>query len=163
MYESDCRQHSKKLHSPGTRVTRLGEFSPIGWLFTFGTFVKITEVAQIIGLLFFHTKSYVLIFTKNELRHIYKTHQGNSRVVSITEWQVRTLRLSTVSTRVARWYIFKPKNPDLGKFGRVLYWKMLVYYVGIVHLAYYESICFAAIWYGLRYFGAYFPLFGMLY
>jgi hypothetical protein len=30
----------------------LGEFSTIGWLFTLGSFVKITEVANIIGLLF---------------------------------------------------------------------------------------------------------------
>jgi hypothetical protein len=28
------------------RVTRLGEFLPIGWLFTLGGFLKITEVAQ---------------------------------------------------------------------------------------------------------------------
>jgi hypothetical protein len=33
-------------------VTRLGEFSPIGWLFTLGSFTKITELAQISGLLF---------------------------------------------------------------------------------------------------------------
>jgi hypothetical protein len=36
--------------SNGTRVTRLGEFSPIGWLFYFGNFLKITEVAQIFAL-----------------------------------------------------------------------------------------------------------------
>jgi hypothetical protein len=32
------------------RVTRLGEFSPVGRLL--GSFVKITEIAQIMGLLF---------------------------------------------------------------------------------------------------------------
>jgi hypothetical protein len=35
-----------------TRVTRLGEFSPIGWLITLGSFFLITEVAKIFGLLF---------------------------------------------------------------------------------------------------------------
>jgi hypothetical protein len=34
------------------RVTRLGKFLPIGWLFSFGSFLQITEIAQIIGLLF---------------------------------------------------------------------------------------------------------------
>jgi hypothetical protein len=34
------------------RVTSLAEFSPVGWLFTFGSFVKITEAAHLIGLLF---------------------------------------------------------------------------------------------------------------
>jgi hypothetical protein len=35
-----------------TRVTRLGEFSPIGRLFSFASILKITEVAQVLGLLF---------------------------------------------------------------------------------------------------------------
>jgi hypothetical protein len=34
------------------RVTRLGEFSPNGRLFTLGSGLKITEVGQISGLLF---------------------------------------------------------------------------------------------------------------
>jgi hypothetical protein len=34
------------------RVTRLGEFSPIGRLFSLGSLLKITEVAQHSGLLF---------------------------------------------------------------------------------------------------------------
>jgi hypothetical protein len=34
------------------RVTRLGEFSPIGWLFSLGSLSKITELAQILGQLF---------------------------------------------------------------------------------------------------------------
>jgi hypothetical protein len=61
-----------------------------------------------------------------------------------------------MSDRVARWYIFKPKNPNLGKFGRVLRWKMLIY--------------FMSIWSILRPFGigygilvcTYVPRFGML-
>jgi hypothetical protein len=39
-----------------SRVARLGEFSPIGSLFTLGNFVKIAEVAPIIGLLFYTVK-----------------------------------------------------------------------------------------------------------
>jgi hypothetical protein len=35
-----------------TRVTRLGEFSPVGRLITLVIFVKMTEIAQIIGLHF---------------------------------------------------------------------------------------------------------------
>jgi hypothetical protein len=35
-----------------SRVTRLSEFSPIGCLFTLGSFLKITEVAQICWLRF---------------------------------------------------------------------------------------------------------------
>jgi hypothetical protein len=41
-----------------------------------------------------------------------------------------------VEGRVARWYIFKPKNTILGKFWGGLKWKILV--------------CFMAIWYILQ-------------
>jgi hypothetical protein len=34
------------------RVTRFGEFSPNESLFTLGSFMKITEIAQFLGLLF---------------------------------------------------------------------------------------------------------------
>jgi hypothetical protein len=34
-------------------------------------------------------------------------------------------------TRVARWLIFKPKNPNLGKFLRALDWEMLIWPFGI--------------------------------
>jgi hypothetical protein len=46
------------------RVTRFGEFSPFGWLFTLCSFVKIIEVAQNNSATLFHGKSYVLIFKK---------------------------------------------------------------------------------------------------
>jgi hypothetical protein len=47
------------------RVTRLGEFSPNGWLFTLGCFLKISEVAHIFGFLFSTVKViYALILTK---------------------------------------------------------------------------------------------------
>jgi hypothetical protein len=45
--------HSRSLQDFGsTRATRLGEFSPIGRLFTLGSFLKIAQVAHILGLLF---------------------------------------------------------------------------------------------------------------
>jgi hypothetical protein len=40
----------------GDRVTRLGEFSPIGRLFTLGSVLKSTEEAQFIWRLFLHQK-----------------------------------------------------------------------------------------------------------
>jgi hypothetical protein len=42
----------KKVSRVSARVTRLGEFSPNGRLFTLGNGLKITEVVQISGLLF---------------------------------------------------------------------------------------------------------------
>jgi hypothetical protein len=39
-----------------------------------------------------------------------------------------------VRSRVARWFLFKPKIPFLGKFWRVLYWKMLVYLMAIWYI-----------------------------
>jgi hypothetical protein len=36
-----------------SRVTRLGEISPIGRLFSLGSFMKMTEVVQIFMLLFY--------------------------------------------------------------------------------------------------------------
>jgi hypothetical protein len=37
-------------------------------------------------------------------------------------------------SRVARWYIFKPKNADLGKFWRALEWKSLAYSLAILNI-----------------------------
>jgi hypothetical protein len=52
-------------------VTRLGEFSPIWRVLSLTRSLKITEVAQIIELLFpMHSTSYVLILTKNGLAQI---------------------------------------------------------------------------------------------
>jgi hypothetical protein len=48
----------------GTRVTSLGDFSPIGWLFTLGSFFQKLQnyigkyLAQIYGLLFPNVISY---------------------------------------------------------------------------------------------------------
>jgi hypothetical protein len=43
------------------RVTKLGEFSPNGRLFTLGTLMKITKVAQTSVLLFSRSVDYALI------------------------------------------------------------------------------------------------------
>jgi hypothetical protein len=67
-----------------------------------------------------------------------------------------------VQSRVAGWYIFKPKNPYLGKFWRTLNWKRLVYFMAILSilrpngLFYAHLVHFVVIWYIL-------PSFGMLY
>jgi hypothetical protein len=47
------------------RVTGLDEFSPQVRLFSFGKFLKITEVApKIWGDIFFHSNKYAIILTK---------------------------------------------------------------------------------------------------
>jgi hypothetical protein len=52
------------------RVTRFGEFSPIRWLFTLGSFCEncISSTDNLVT--FFQCRSYVLIFTKNGLSYI---------------------------------------------------------------------------------------------
>jgi hypothetical protein len=52
LFSSDTRSNSSEKGSLLNRVTRLGEFSPLGQLFTLSSFSKITEVAQTFGLLF---------------------------------------------------------------------------------------------------------------
>jgi hypothetical protein len=37
----------------------------------------------------------------------------------------------TSSSGVARWFLFKPQNPNLGKFWRLLDWKILMYFMAI--------------------------------
>jgi hypothetical protein len=39
------------------------------------------------------------------------------------------LKMFSVAFRVARWFVFEPKYPNLGKFWRVLQWKMLVKFI----------------------------------
>jgi hypothetical protein len=61
-------------------------------------------------------------------------------------------------TRVARWPIFKQKKFNLGKFERVLYWKMLIHFMAIWSiLRPFSKFC--AFYYHL----VYFSRFGMLY
>jgi hypothetical protein len=51
----------------------------------------------------------------------------NSEVVG---WDPGTKEI-VVYCKVARWFVFKPKIPILGKFWRVLQWKILVYFMTI--------------------------------
>jgi hypothetical protein len=50
-----------------------------------------------------------------------------------------------IYTRVARWYMFIAKNPNLGIFWMALDWKMLVYFLYFWntygHLIYIKAIC----------------------
>jgi hypothetical protein len=50
----------------------------------------------------------------------------------------------TLLSRVARWRIFRPKNPNLGKFWRDLQWKM--YNLWPFGLLYSHLVYFTAIW-----------------
>jgi hypothetical protein len=49
------------------RVTRLSEFSPTGWLFTLGSFLKITNVAEMLGY-FFPQLRWCITFVKNWIK-----------------------------------------------------------------------------------------------
>jgi hypothetical protein len=66
-------------------------------------------------------------------------------------------------TRVARWFVFKPKNPNLGKFWRVLQWKILVYFVTNrsilrpLEIFYGHLVYFVVIWYIFPRFGIFVP------
>jgi hypothetical protein len=54
-------------------VTKLGEFSPIGRLFSMGSFVKITEVTQFLAQFLLRKKPYIryVIMAKNGLGYIF--------------------------------------------------------------------------------------------
>jgi hypothetical protein len=53
------------------RVTRLGENSPIGQLFTLSSFFKITKVDVEVGATFVQEKSYVLLMMYNGLGYFW--------------------------------------------------------------------------------------------
>jgi hypothetical protein len=63
--------------------------------------------------------------------------------------------------RVARWYIFIPKIPILGKFLMALEWKMLVYFMHIWNILRAFGICYGHLVI-LWQFCIYFPHFGIL-
>jgi hypothetical protein len=52
MCSIQCTKRKENVTNVGIRVTRSGEFSPFGRLFSLGRFSKITQLAQISGLLF---------------------------------------------------------------------------------------------------------------
>jgi hypothetical protein len=55
---------SKNIRVDDSRVTRLGDFSPIGRLLTLGSILKITEVAQNFRAVFSTVPGYVFIVKK---------------------------------------------------------------------------------------------------
>jgi hypothetical protein len=61
--------------------------------------------------------------------------------------------------RVARWFVFKPKITNLGKFCRVLLWKILVYFITIwsilrpLYIFYGHLVYFVVIWHIFHRFG----------
>jgi hypothetical protein len=61
---------------------------------------------------------------------------------------------SSRATSVARWYIFKPKKSNLGKFWKVFHRKMLVF-LWPSCLFYSQMVHFMAIWYILWPFGTF--------
>jgi hypothetical protein len=79
-----------------------------------------------------------------------------------TNLKVKIFRRGLVRTSVARWYIFKPKMRNLGKFCSVLQWKMLVNFIDSSSILlpfgkfYGHLVYFWVIWY-------IFVFFGMLY
>jgi hypothetical protein len=64
-----------------------------------------------------------------------------------------------IDTRAARWFVFKPK---MGKFWRVLQWKMMVYFMDTWSIL--RSFCYILCTFGtVRGNLVYFPRFGILY
>jgi hypothetical protein len=59
------------------------------------------------------------LFAQGFAKRSFLIHIEKSRIKK-TEW-----------IRVARWFVFKPKNQNLGKFCSVLLWKILVYFMTI--------------------------------
>jgi hypothetical protein len=65
----------------------------------------------------------------------------------------KSLFCSRKGGRVARWFVFKPKIPNLDKFWRVLQWKILVYFMTIwsilrpLEIFYGHLVYFSPFWY----------------
>jgi hypothetical protein len=75
----------KRPYNMTGRMTRLGEFLPKGRLFTLGIFIKITEVAQNCGLLFFFSLlDYTLILTKKVLATFWAIFSQTHLVTQLT-------------------------------------------------------------------------------
>jgi hypothetical protein len=66
------------------------------------------------------------------------------------------------TTRVARWFAFKPKIPIWEKIFRALDWKMLVYVMSIWNILRIFGVLFMTIWYTLCSLGAFFTGFGIM-
>jgi hypothetical protein len=75
------------------RVTRLVEFSPIGRLFSLGRFLKIAEVALILGHFFPRETSYVC-FDKNGLGYTLGDFFSQTHLVTLATLEQNALFLS---------------------------------------------------------------------
>jgi hypothetical protein len=62
-------QEQNKHFFPMSRVTRLADFSHIRLLFSFGSFLKIAEIAQMLRLLSFHVKQCITFDKKRAGLH----------------------------------------------------------------------------------------------
>jgi hypothetical protein len=96
---------SSLKHVIADRVNRLGEFLPIWRLFTLGEIFEHYKNSQYFWATFFAGNICVSILTKNGLSCILGYFFTNSSVHP--------------GTRVARWFIFKPKIPIWVNFERL--------------------------------------------
>jgi hypothetical protein len=114
-------------------VTRLGEVSPNGWLFTLGSCFKLQKQTKILatsspGYLATLNVSRTNCWIGNETswtkcpESFFMAPRQHQQPISLEqkateqsyEESAKT-QLHVVGYWVARWYIFKPKNPNLGK------------------------------------------------
>jgi hypothetical protein len=56
--------------------------------------------------------------------------QADSEASAGLEVVARVILGGRLSSRVARWFVFKPKNPNFVEFWLALHWKMVVYVMG---------------------------------
>jgi hypothetical protein len=84
------------------------------------------------------------------------------KAVDVQDVEEGARRDGHLKIRVARWYIFKTKKSNLGKFCRVLQWKTLVFFMPIWSILWpFGNICgHFGVFHGNL---VYFPRFGMLY
>jgi hypothetical protein len=86
-------------------------------------------------------------------QHVLRQRLGGQHVHLLRRRRRSVLHILSDLTRVARWYIFKPKNPHLGNFWRVLQWEMVVYFMNIWSILqsfvilYGHLVYFVKIWY----------------
>jgi hypothetical protein len=110
-----------------TRVTRLGEFSPIWRLFSLDSFMEITVVAQKLGLLFPRSKFYVyiLIWAKNGLGYVlcdfFTNSSAHPALNYICTYQIKN---SIFYFYLFSFYLYKQGD----QIGRILTFCVFVYF-----------------------------------
>jgi hypothetical protein len=67
---ASSKQMFERLNTCPTRVTRLGELSPIGWFISLGSFFNYNSSPKVWDTLF-HGRNYSLILTKNGLGYVH--------------------------------------------------------------------------------------------